>query len=96
MKFQDDISVPHTHTHTHGQAETNMSPTFSKLGGINIKISYLKIEMLRTVQIRNRWHNRVNVLTIIFDSMSYIARTPINGIPPQMRYITALRTCRDC
>ena len=22
----------HTHIHTHGQAETNMSPTFSKLG----------------------------------------------------------------
>ena len=39
MKFQDDISKPppphtHTHKHTHGQAETNMSPTCSKLGGI--------------------------------------------------------------
>ena len=34
MKFQDDISMPHTntHTHTYGQAETNLSPTFSKLG----------------------------------------------------------------
>ena len=43
MKFQDDISMPHTRTHTnththtythtqtHGQAETNMSPTFSTL-----------------------------------------------------------------
>ena len=26
------LKPPHTQTHTHGQAETNMSPTFSKLG----------------------------------------------------------------
>ena len=32
MKFQDDISM--SHTHTHGQAETNISPTFFKVGGI--------------------------------------------------------------
>ena len=38
MKFQDDISMPPPppRTHTHGQAETNMSPTFSKLGAYKI------------------------------------------------------------
>ena len=37
MKFQDDISNMNTykHTHTYGQAETNMSPFFSKLGHKN-------------------------------------------------------------
>ena len=32
MKFQDDISNMNTYIHTYGQAETNMSPTFSNLG----------------------------------------------------------------
>ena len=41
MKFQDDISNMNTYTHTHGHAETNMFPTFSKLGhnyGIIVKL----------------------------------------------------------
>ena len=35
MKFQDDISMPHTRTqtHTHTDKAKPMSPTFSKLGG---------------------------------------------------------------
>ena len=32
IKFQDDISMPQTYINTYGQAETNMLPTFSKLG----------------------------------------------------------------
>ena len=50
MKFQDDISNKnthkHTHTHTYGQAETNMSPTFSKLGAHNY--DGLESQMLHT------------------------------------------------
>ena len=56
MKFQDDISMPHTcthartHAHTHGQAETNMSPTFSKLGAQKLKFKVmLRITVLNSV-----------------------------------------------
>ena len=61
MKFQDDISNmnTHTHTHTHGQAETNMSPTFSKLG---------HNKMLILV------HRKMNVLYVWLVSSKYIYR----------------------
>ena len=35
MKFQDDISMPHTHTHTHiGTSRNQYVPHFFKVGGI--------------------------------------------------------------
>ena len=35
MKFQDDISMPHTHTHTHIRTSRNQYvPHFFKVGGI--------------------------------------------------------------
>ena len=53
MKFQDDISNmnthkhTHTHTHTYGQAETNMSPTFSQsLGHTRSVWKILKLSRL--------------------------------------------------